>query len=799
MISDLMVYGTKIALLVGLGGLALERVAAWRRLPRRAVWTAALMVSLAVPALGLITRPQRVESSGVSTNLPSVLLAPQRIEPRAARTMESVSSSAVLAPPQQENSSKPQRATVERILLSVWLTASAGLVLFHALLWLRLQIAARNWRCDLIDDQVVWVSAELGPAVCGILDPKILMPQWILGTPRQTRALVMAHEREHIAARDPALLLLGRLMVVIAPWNLPLWWQLRRLRFAIEVDCDARVLAHGETVNGYGEALLAVGARRSLIPVGATALTEPASQLRRRVLIMTAAIPKRGKWAVAATIGFALASLVIAADLQAPAIHAKSMTQELAPTALRKLPLGVDARQGDIQNLVRSTYPELFGASAKAGRVLVTLLLNPDGTLYKSVKEDVNPRPWIRNSLHAFEVMGVDYEHRGAGVKLRMQNSTGADGDVDVRAWYFEAPADPTRDVATVRAQVKARYATLFKPAYSDGSRRVTPEGISVLTVYMTETGAIDRANVEDLTGDPDALARPERFVTMGIARAQIGPIGAAEFASGHYTDDDDVKILQVIYAWPRRPHEIVPMREAVAQPVAAGPNDDPAVNRAIAEHYFPDLYTYPKEWPRADPWVLLDRQGKVLTTGRRVGMSGRDIQLYVESLYPGIRTDQVQITTIQGGSDQSSDIGFVWLAADSPVTDLSNADLSARNAVLLYADVIGEGMTRPTELLSLKIGSPAVTVCSLKNPFGVVHVEVTALEVAADAVTARVRIQQTPLPATSQMPSPLESAWSPEGRVVRARFGRSTDLQVTDQNGKVWRLVLHPERLKAA
>jgi len=131
--------------------------------------------------------------------------------------------------------------------------------------------------------------------------------------------------------------------------------------------------------------------------------------------------------------------------------------------------------------------------------------------------------------------------------------------------------------------------------------------------------------------------------------------------------------------------------RRQPEQPVAAGANDDPAVNRAIAEHYFPDLYTFPKEWPRADPWVLFDRRGRVLKTGRRVVMSGRDIQLYIESLYPGIRTDGVQVTTIHGEHGRWADVGFVWLAADSPVTDPSKADLSGRNALLLYADVIGE------------------------------------------------------------------------------------------------------------
>jgi hypothetical protein len=254
-----------------------------------------------------------------------------------------------------------------------------------------------------------------------------------------------------------------------------------------------------------------------------------------------------------------------------------------------------------------------------------------------------------------------------------------------------------------------------------------------------------------------------------------------------------------VIYAWPRRPNEPAAQPVRAEQPAAAGANDDPAVNRAIAEHYFPDLYTFPKEWPRADPWVLLDRQGRVLKTGRRVVMSGRDIQLYVESLYPGIRTDGVQVTTIHGEHGQWADVGFVWLSVDSPLTDPSKSDLSGRNALLLYADVIGEGMTRPSEWMALKIGSPAHTVCSLTNPFGVVHVQVTAVEIGADAVTVRLRLQHAPLPTTAEIPVALETAWSPESAPVRAPFGGSADVQVIDQNGKTWKIVLHPERLRAS
>jgi len=57
MISDLMIYGTKFALLVGLAGLALERVAAWRGLPRRGLWAAVMVLSVALPALAVLTPP----------------------------------------------------------------------------------------------------------------------------------------------------------------------------------------------------------------------------------------------------------------------------------------------------------------------------------------------------------------------------------------------------------------------------------------------------------------------------------------------------------------------------------------------------------------------------------------------------------------------------------------------------------------------------------------------------------------------------------------------------------------------
>ena len=53
----------------------------------------------------------------------------------------------------------------------------------------------------------------------------------------------MAHERSHLDAGDPRLIALAVTLLVLMPWNPLLWWQFRRLRRAIEVDCDTRVLS----------------------------------------------------------------------------------------------------------------------------------------------------------------------------------------------------------------------------------------------------------------------------------------------------------------------------------------------------------------------------------------------------------------------------------------------------------------------------------------------------------------------------------------------------------------------------
>jgi len=480
--------------------------------------------------------------------------------------------------------------------------------------------------------------------------------------------------------------------------------------------------------------------------------------------------------------------------LAAIAIHVPSATSAGAEAALLKPPLMGDPRLAVIQKVVRSTYPELFGSSAAPGWVAITLLMNQDGSLCKGYKDDTQPRPYITNKLKAFDVMGVDYEHHGDRVQLDMQGGLAGATRIYVRTYFLAPVPDPTRDVVLVRTRVNERYRTLYRPLSADRLMEVT--------VFMTEAGDIERAKVESVNASYAELeTTPEHFIAMGIPRERIGPIGKAMLFDGAYQDGVKSERLLVIYAWPRRVGEPAPKPWEPEREGPVAPNDDPAVNRAIAERYFPDLYTYttPKNEPIADFWVLLDREGKVRATGRRFLGTGGDLKLYLESLYPGIRTDGFQPTEFSSDHGRAAVVNFTWLAADSPVTDLSKADLSKRSDATLYADISGEGNTAMTTLVALKFGVPAIAVDDVQD----LDLQVTATNGGTDTVVLRARIQHVARVRPPELkwgtPMAVDAAWSPETSPVRVRYGSSAVVRLTDQTHRTWQVVLHPDRMQGS
>jgi hypothetical protein len=142
--------------------------------------------------------------------------------------------------------------------------------------------------------------------------------------------MVIAHEESHLAAHDPQVLTVALFLLVLMPWNLPLWWQLHRLRYAIEVDCDARVLKGGLDTGQYGETLIDVSQRPSGYIASVAAMSESRSFLEERITIMVSSPAKWGAVAAVVFGGVALALVSVAAQVTPPVLSNSAGSEEQA-------------------------------------------------------------------------------------------------------------------------------------------------------------------------------------------------------------------------------------------------------------------------------------------------------------------------------------------------------------------------------------------------------------------------------------------------------------------------------------
>lgn len=223
--------------------------------PARGVWALALLGSFLLPIRSVVWAPGRggVVESGAGFPL-----------------LSSPDLQAALAP-------------LDGPILLLWALASAFLLLRGIFGFLRLRQLREDWQEHQLSGLPVLVSRTVGPAVVGVHRGRIVLPQWVLRREPEIQELILAHEREHLRARDALLVACGGGLLLVAPWNPFLWIQLRSLRSAVELDCDRRVLlARPASRLTYGELLLEVGALRSP-RLGLARLAGGRSTLERRI------------------------------------------------------------------------------------------------------------------------------------------------------------------------------------------------------------------------------------------------------------------------------------------------------------------------------------------------------------------------------------------------------------------------------------------------------------------------------------------------------------------------------------
>jgi TonB family protein len=242
--------------------------------PARGAWlftlTAGAMWPVLVPLLRSLRPGHEPGTAGVAL-LGAITIGPER-----------VASAGAWAP------------MLDRILVGAWVGVSLVLVLRYLLVWRAVRALRHSAECREVDGVEVLVSGDLGPAVLGVRDTAVLVPRAILELDAPLRALVLRHEEEHRKARDTWLLLALAVAVAAMPWNLPLWWIARRARLALEVDCDARVLAAGGSATRYVQVLLLAAQRTSVAPL-TPMLVASRTHLERRIVAMQNRTTEEGR------------------------------------------------------------------------------------------------------------------------------------------------------------------------------------------------------------------------------------------------------------------------------------------------------------------------------------------------------------------------------------------------------------------------------------------------------------------------------------------------------------------------
>jgi bla regulator protein blaR1 len=367
MIAAWMLGATLFALLLGGAALAGERALRLLRRPSRGPWFAAMCAAVAWPAIALAL-PFMLPPPPGGDGAPVVLPAVRTTFDAIANSLPTVSI--------------VWNTRLNAGLAGLWATASLVMLVRLALAMRALARVEQAATPGVVDGIPVLLTSTLGPAVLGVRAPRLLVPRWLLELDAPQRALVLRHEQEHCSARDPQLMLAVALAVAVVPWNVGVWWIARRLRLALELDCDARVLRAVEEPERYGRLLLFIAQRHSHTAL-APMLAESNSHLSRRINVMNAPRPAHRTLRVAAL------AFVTTAALACSARYASTLSMAPAPSAapdrsqdtavMYFSPAG--ARPVRVLKSAAPVYPASLKSARVEGEVHVAFVVDSSGTV----------------------------------------------------------------------------------------------------------------------------------------------------------------------------------------------------------------------------------------------------------------------------------------------------------------------------------------------------------------------------------------------------------------------------------
>ncbi len=318
-----MAYAAVVAGLLAAGGLALERICAALGWPRRLAWLGVLTLAVAIP---LTARPPETVAGGGNAGEPMATVVVEASLPEARTPTAGEQSGA------EGGDTNP--APADRAALFVWSLATLATLALLGSVVILSSLARRCWKRRWIGGEEVYVSRDFGPALVGLARPAVVIPRWVLKLGAAVSSTAVRHEREHARAGDHVALLYSGLVAAAFPWSPAIWWMCRRLRTAVEIDCDRRVIRSGVPAAEYGGLLLGIGAMRPRRQVFALTLAGPGTLLERRLRTMMATGTRNGRkemtrTGVALLAGVAVGTVLAACEVSPPTALAPAVTEAL--------------------------------------------------------------------------------------------------------------------------------------------------------------------------------------------------------------------------------------------------------------------------------------------------------------------------------------------------------------------------------------------------------------------------------------------------------------------------------------
>jgi len=293
---------------------------------RHQVWAAALLGSLALPALMQLLPEWRAQLVTTVTPLWTEQLViggsstALQWDPVPAEAGPAVSVARFTSPPRRAVPS------AEVILTSIWLAGFAVLLLRLAIGLVSLRRFSRRSKPLTLpriapQDVALLESARAStmPVTWGTWSPRILLPAGAANWPESQLRIVLAHERAHIHRCDWLVQIVAEFARAVYRFHPFAWLAAARLRDESERACDDAVLCGGQDAQAYADHLVHIAATLTTPVRGRVAAlaVARAPRFERRLTAMLNRRVNRRSMSRRSTLVMAMASLAALIPLAA--------------------------------------------------------------------------------------------------------------------------------------------------------------------------------------------------------------------------------------------------------------------------------------------------------------------------------------------------------------------------------------------------------------------------------------------------------------------------------------------------